>query len=72
MQPKADERTQCPHPAYFPARQSRNQSRLTDNAPRLLHPLTFSHAGLANMPYDSVAMKSALIPVVSHALPRMQ
>jgi len=37
-----------------------------------LLPRTFNHAGLGNMPCDSVARKSALIPMVSHALPPMQ
>jgi len=33
---------------------------------------TFSHAGLGNICFDSVARNSALIPMVSHALPWMQ
>jgi len=39
-----------------------------------LRPLmsTVARAGLRNIPCDSVAKKSALIPMVSHAPPRMQ
>ena len=58
--------------AYFPARRSRNQSRLTGNAPGLLHPRTFNRPVLGTMPCDSVARKSPLIPMVSQALPPMQ
>ncbi len=64
-------RTACLTP-MFRSPASRNQSRLTGNAPGSCTPQTFSHPGLGNMPYDSIARKCALIIMVSHALPQMQ
>ncbi len=45
---------------------------MTGNAPGSRTTRTFSHAGLGNTPCYTVARKSALIRMVSHALPRMQ